>query len=105
MLPLSSEKYKSGRQDMIVELLIFFIIFFFASTISIFIFSKFKLNVYASVIICLVLTILFMNLFFISPLPKGKTGEFYEIFWLFPPVFVLVICKILDRRKRAKWML
>jgi hypothetical protein len=60
-------------------------------------------------LISLGLTLLFMNVgFFLPvsliemlPVSKSRTGEFYEIFWLIPPVFVGVVTFYLSKRKRT----
>ncbi len=76
---------------MIYEYFIYLLIFLIASIIPILLFIKFRLYLIVCVLISLVLTILIMNIYFFSPLPQGKTGEFYEIFWPLPPIFVFIV--------------
>ena len=76
---------------MIFEYLIFLLIFLIASIIPLFLYIKYKLFLILCLLISLVLTILVMNIYFFSPFVQGKTGEFYEVFWPLPPIFVFIV--------------
>ncbi len=87
------------------ELLNYFIIFLIASMLPILLFYKFKINIYVCTLICFILTIIFINISFILLFSKNKASEFYEIFWIIPPVFVFIVCKffVKDLKGGERW--
>ena len=90
---------------MIYEYLIYLLIFLIASIIPILLFIKFRIYLIACILISLILTILVINIYFHSSLPQGKTGEFYEIFWITPPIFVFIVgilYRILSSKRRVE---
>ena len=100
--------------------IIYFLIFLVSTIFPIFLFVKsrkiilkytsknyldFILSVISSflfALISLVLTVVIINIYFISPLPQDKTGEFQEVFWMWPSFVVLIICVIYTIKKQEK---
>jgi len=92
--------------------IIYFLIFLIATIFPVFLFVKsrkiilkytsrgyleFILSVISSLLfslISLALTVVIINIYFMLPLPQDKTGEFQEIFWMWPSFLVLIICVI-----------
>jgi hypothetical protein len=96
--------------SLILEILVFVIIFIISSIVPIYLHMKFRFRIWICSLISLGLTLLtmnglallFMNLDFnFLPISKSKTGEFYEIFWLIPPAFVGVVTFYLSKRKKT----
>lgn len=85
----------------IFEILVFILIFVLSSAIPIYIFKRFNIDSYLCVLISLILAVLLFNLYAAAPLPKGKTGEFYEIFWIMPPVFVFLVILFLSKKSKG----
>lgn len=82
------------------EIAIYALMFLISSTIPIYAFIKSKVTApFLCSLISLGCTVLILFLYTVSPLPKGKTGEFYEVFWLMPPIFVLITTIFLSKIK------
>ena len=84
----------------VFEIAIFALMFLISSTIPIYAFIKSKVTApFFCSLISLGCTVLLSFLYSVSPLPQGKTGEFYEVFWLMPPIFVLITTIFLSKIK------
>lgn len=91
-------------KDLFIEIIVYILIFLISSTIPIYLFKKFRIEPIVCGLISLGLTILFINAYSFSPLPisGGRTGEFYGIFWVMPPIFVIIITTYLPKRLKKK---
>ena len=87
---------------MIHEVLTYLLIFIISSIFPIYLLRRFKLYAFICILISLVSTIVLMNLYFLSPLPKGRFGEVYEVFWLVPALFVLIVNIYLSKKRKRK---
>ena len=87
-----------------LEISLFAITFMISSIVPIYLRVKFRFRIWSCSLISLGLTLLLINGFNVLPfLPvgKSKTGEFYEVFWVIPPVFVGAVIFYLSRRKKT----
>jgi len=89
--------------NLFLEITIYALIFIIASAIPIYLSIRSKMT---TPILCSLLslgiTLLLVFVYAYFPLPKGKTGEFYEIFWLIPPIFVGITVYFLSKTKKKK---
>lgn len=85
------------------EIAIYILMFLISSAIPIYAFIKSKVTApFLCSLISLGCTVLILFLYTMSPLPKGKTGELYEVFWLIPPIFVLIVTMLLSKIKQKR---
>lgn len=89
---LRKDKVPSAILKLTFEIAAYLLIFLISSTIPIYAFFKSKVTLpWLCCLISFGLTIVLFNIYSVSPLLKGKTGEFYEVFWLIPPIFVWIV--------------
>lgn len=88
---------------LISEIAIYALIFIISSTIPIYLFIKSKVTapLFCS-LASLGFTLLLVFIYVVAPLPKGKTGELYEVFWLIPPIFVWIVTFSLSKIKKKE---
>ena len=84
---------------LLIDGLAYLIIFFLATTVSWYIFYKSKLILIFCILINVSITVLLINIYFFIAykfeLPSHKFfNEFYEIFWLLPPLVTYIFCKL-----------
>jgi len=88
--------------SLISEISVFAITSMISSIVPIYLHVKFRFRKWSCSLIGLGLTLLLINGFNVLPfLPvgKSKTGEFYEVFWVIPPVLCWCIDFYLLKRK------
>jgi hypothetical protein len=89
------------EKGLIIEMSVYMVVFAVSSGIPIFFLIRFGLNRWVCVAMALIITLFLINLgSFTLDLGTSKTGEFYEVFWLVPPAFVLGVASILRRARR-----
>jgi len=71
-----------------------------ASAASILLGLKYRLGVLFRVVLCVVVTVILMNVYFQTPLPKGRTGELYEVFWIIPLAITAIVTLWLSKGRK-----
>lgn len=89
-------------QNLLIGYITYLLIFFLSTTSPLFIFFKTRLMKEICVLISLVLSIGLINLYFHigGKMNLGSTaflGEFYEIFWVIPPIVTYFSCLSLKK--------
>jgi len=88
---------------LVLEIIIFSFIFIISVTVPIYLFIRVKIKVpFFCSLMSLGFTLLLMVIYLETPLPKGRTGEFYEVFWLLPAIFVGTLTFVLSQIKKRK---
>jgi hypothetical protein len=86
---------------LIIEITIYALIFIISSVVPIYLYIRSKVTIpIGCSLLSLGITLLLVLIYASSPLPKGKTGELYEIFWLIPPIFVGITTYLLSKTKK-----
>ncbi len=95
------------EKGLIVGFVGYLLIFIFATSIPVYVFLKARLVKEICALFSLILSVGLINLhgFVLSSLRSvshPSLSEFYEVFWIIPPVVVYVSCVYVERKKEEK---